>query len=92
MAFDLATAKPAGGGFDLSSAKPVEESGGLMQGLGNLAAGAVRGAGSIGATLLYPVDKALDFVDSGGFGDKVSNKSLTGLISGKPRVRQKPSW
>lgn len=34
------------------------ESGGIMQGIGNLAAGAVRGAGSIGATLLAPVDAA----------------------------------
>lgn len=30
----------------------------LRQGLGNLAAGAVRGAGSIGATLLTPIDAA----------------------------------
>lgn len=30
----------------------------IMQGAGNLAAGAVRGAGSIGATLLTPVDMA----------------------------------
>lgn len=39
------------------SIKP-QEKGGFMQGLGNLAAGAVRGAGSIGATLLAPVDAA----------------------------------
>jgi hypothetical protein len=59
MAFDLATAKPvSAGGFDLASAKPVqpEERSGFVQGLGNLAAGAVRGAGSIGATLMTPVD------------------------------------
>lgn len=35
-----------------------EEKGGFLQGVGNLAAGAVRGAGSIGATLLTPVDAA----------------------------------
>jgi len=40
------------------SAPVVEEKSGFMQGLGNLAAGAVRGAGSIGATLLTPVDAA----------------------------------
>lgn len=39
---------------------PVEESqaesGGMLQGAGNLLAGAVRGAGSIGATILTPYD------------------------------------
>lgn len=34
--------------------------GGLQQGAGNLLAGAVRGAGSIGATLLAPYDMAVD--------------------------------
>lgn len=34
------------------------QSGGVMQQLGNLAAGAVRGAGSIGATLMAPFDYA----------------------------------
>lgn len=37
-----------------------EKSGGVMQQLGNLAAGAVRGAGSIGATVLAPYDIAKD--------------------------------
>lgn len=35
---------------------PAEKPGGFGQALGNLAAGAVRGAGSIGATLLTPYD------------------------------------
>lgn len=35
-----------------------EQRGGVMQQLGNLAAGAARGAGSIGATLLSPIDAA----------------------------------
>jgi hypothetical protein len=34
----------------------------IKQGAGNLAAGAVRGAGSIGATLLWPIDKATDLI------------------------------
>jgi hypothetical protein len=62
MAFDLATARPVkAGGFDLATAKPAaKESGGFMQGLGNLAAGALlRGPGSIGATLLTPYDLAV---------------------------------
>ncbi len=47
------------------------------QGLGNAAAGAVRGAGSIGATLLYPYDKAMDLIK----GDR--DPSITGLVTGK---------
>lgn len=35
-----------------------QDSGGIGQTIGNIAAGAVRGAGSIGATLLTPVDAA----------------------------------
>ena len=34
----------------------------IGQQVGNLAAGAVRGAGSIGATLLWPIDKATDII------------------------------
>lgn len=66
MAFDLATAKPSSG-FDLSTAKPIEaDSPSLLQRAGNLAAGAVRGAGSIGATLLAPVDMVRDAMDGKG--------------------------
>jgi len=42
--------------FAAPKADPAEKPGGVMQTLGNLAAGAVRGAGSIGATLLTPYD------------------------------------
>lgn len=38
----------------------------VKQGAGNLAAGAVRGAGSIGATLLAPIDIAGDLIDGKG--------------------------
>lgn len=40
----------------------AEPSGGVAQGAGNLLAGIVRGAGSIGATLLAPVDIASDAI------------------------------
>lgn len=40
----------------------AEPSGGVAQGAGNLLAGLVRGAGSIGATLLAPVDIASDAI------------------------------
>jgi len=43
----------------------------------DLAAGAVRGAGSIGATLLYPVDKITDLVQ----GDRGPN--VSGLVTGQ---------
>lgn len=49
----------------------------IKQGAGNLAAGLVRGAGSIGATLLYPIDKATDLIK----GDRGPN--ITGLVTGK---------
>ena len=54
-----------------------KDSGGFMQGVGNLAAGAVRGAGSIGATLLAPIDMATDAIK----GDR--GKNLSSLITGK---------
>lgn len=69
MAFDLSTAKPvAKGGFDLATAKPAkaEESGGFIQGAGNLAAGLIRGTGSIGATILTPYDMAVGNTQSWG--------------------------
>ena len=49
----------------------------IKQGAVNLAAGAVRGAGSIGATLMWPIDKATDMIK----GDRDPN--VAGLITGK---------
>lgn len=49
----------------------------IKQGVGNVVAGAVRGAGSIGATILYPWDKAQDLY----YGDR--GPSVTGLVTGK---------
>lgn len=45
-------------GFVLDGETPKAEESGMGQTLGNIAAGAVRGAGSIGATLLAPIDAA----------------------------------
>ena len=90
MPFDLSTAKPvASGGFDLKTAKPVEptasqDAPGMLdsvkQGAINLASGAVRGAGSIGATLMWPIDKATDMI----MGDRDPN--VAGLITGKQPI------
>jgi len=46
----------------------------------NLAAGLVRGAGSIGATLMWPIDKATDLIQ----GDRDPN--LTGLVTGQQPI------
>lgn len=56
---------PAGATADqleqvITSQKPKSTMRSIAEGVGNLAAGAVRGAGSIGATLLAPVDIARD--------------------------------
>lgn len=51
-----------------------------LSNLKNLGAGLVRGAGSIGATLLYPIDKAQDLYH----GDR--NPNITGLVTGKQPI------
>lgn len=75
MAFDLTTAKPVGG-FDLSTATPVEapvqqaEDHGLLQ---NIGLGALKGASDIGSTLLWPLDAAWDALssDAGNLSDQI---------------------
>lgn len=52
----------------------------IKQGVGDLVAGAVRGAGSIGATILAPYDMAVDAIK----GDRKQN--LSGLITGQQPV------
>lgn len=52
----------------------------IKQGIGNLVAGGIRGAGSIGATILYPIDKATDII----MGDRGQN--VTSLVTGKQPV------
>ena len=49
----------------------------IKQGLGDLAAGSVRGAGSIGATILWPYDKSLDAYH----GDR--GPTMSSLITGE---------
>lgn len=53
-------------GAPASEAKEPGMLSAIGQGVGNLAAGAVRGAGSIGATLLAPYDMARDAIDGKG--------------------------
>jgi hypothetical protein len=64
------------------AAKPAEEPGLLdqyKQHLANNIGGMVRGVGSIGATLLWPIDKATDMVK----GDR--EQTIAGLVAGKPK-------
>lgn len=49
----------------------------IKQGAVDLLAGGIRGAGSIGATILYPVDKLTDLIK----GDRRPN--VSGLVTGK---------
>ena len=49
-------------GYDVSGLGETSVAQGIKQGAGNLLAGAVRGAGSIGATLLAPIDIAKDAI------------------------------
>jgi hypothetical protein len=72
--FVMDDAPPSGGVLDFikSDLRVIPER------LSNLAAGAVRGAGSIGATLLYPVDTITDAVKGDrqqGLSDLVTNKA-----------------
>lgn len=62
---------------NVQALKPTSQKSGILQDIGNLAGGAVRGAGSIGATILYPWDKGRDMY----YGDR--EKNLSSLITGK---------
>ena len=58
----VAPTPPQRGGYVLLEDDEPTKSRGLLQRAGDLVAGAVRGAGSIGATLLAPVDIASDAI------------------------------
>lgn len=51
---------------NLYKQQSAPEGGGILQGLGNAAAGLVRGAGSIGSTLIAPYDIAKDAINGKG--------------------------
>ena len=61
-------AKLKNNGYDTSGLEPkTTVAQDIKQGAGNFAAGLVRGAGSIGATLLSPIDIAKDAINGKGF-------------------------
>lgn len=53
----------------------------IKQGSGNLAAGLVRGAGSIGATILAPIDMASDALDGKGLSLESNRQRRAGMDS-----------
>lgn len=60
------TAKLKANGYDVSQLESKSLGQKVAQGVGNVVAGAVRGAGSIGATILAPYDIAKDAIDGKG--------------------------
>ena len=88
----------AGRGFINPSEPPDSLTSSITQGAGNMLAGAFRGAGSIGATLLSPVDMAARAVNGGkpinvgGF-DIAGQDRRTGMDSGLQSMGAEPdSW
>jgi len=66
---------------------------GFLQGAGNLAAGAVRGAGSIGATLLAPVDMAKDAIAGKGLSLESNRERRAKMDAGLQNMGAEPdSW
>lgn len=90
------TAKLKSNGYDLSKleAKPQEETsvmGDIKQGAVNIGAGLVRGAGSIGSTILAPIDIAKDAIDGKGLSlesnrqrRQAIDEGLTSLVGSDP--------
>lgn len=78
-----------------SVAAPVAapEPNGVLQGAGNLVAGAVRGAGSIGATLLVPYDMARDALAGKGVSLESNRARRAGMDGGLQSLGAEPdSW
>jgi len=84
-----------------STAKPWEqyqpqaveapkEGGGFMQSLGNTAAGLVRGAGSIGATLLAPIDMASDALAGRGLSLQSNRERRAAMDAGLETMGAQP--
>lgn len=67
--------------------------GNVKQGVGNLAAGAVRGAGSIGATILAPWDMARDAIAGKGLSLESNRERRAAMDSGLQELGADPnSW
>lgn len=62
----------------------------IKQGAGNLLAGAVRGAGSIGATILAPYDIAKDYLDGKGLSLESNRARRAGIDGGLELMGAEP--
>ena len=71
---------PSGNPFDQYDEKP-KKSGGILQQLGNVLAGGVRGAGSIGSTLIAPYDMAKDALAGKGLSLESNRQRRTDMDS-----------
>jgi hypothetical protein len=85
------------GGKSVMPAVPVVPPGGIpgfdegLQGLGNIAAGAVRGAGSIGATLVSPYDIAKDAIAGKGLSLASNRERRQGMDDALQTVGAQPN-
>lgn len=85
----------AGGSFTLDDlqAEQKPKRNGFLQGVGNLAAGAFRGAGSIGATLMAPIDMASDALAGKGFSLQSNRERRDSMDSALQSLGAEPdSW
>ena len=74
--------------FDAPKAKP--ESSGIAQGAGNLIAGLVRGAGSIGSTILAPYDMAKDAIAGKGLSLESNRQRRADIDAGLQTMGAEP--
>lgn len=70
---------------------PPQENGGLAQTAKNVAGGLVRGAGSIGATLLAPVDMARDALDGKGLSLESNRQRRADMDGGLKELGANPN-
>lgn len=88
------TTEPQGKPWEMfqDSAQNTQEqpSGGFIQGVGNLAAGAIRGAGSIGATLIAPYDMAKDALAGKGLSLESNRERRKGIDGGLEELGAQP--
>lgn len=77
--------------FDAPTQKPqAPKSNSLAQHAGNLVAGLVRGAGSIGSTIIAPYDMAKDAIDGKGLSLESNRQRRAGIDSGLQSLGAEP--
>lgn len=87
--FDEPAAVAGPNPFDQFDA-PKPKSSGIAQGVGNLVAGLVRGAGSIGSTIIAPYDMAKDALDGKGLSLESNRQRRAGIDGGLKSLGAEP--